>query len=349
MLTLAWPWVLLALPLPFILRAVLPEARGLREAGLEVPSLTGFAMLADRARTEVLSNWRFWIATVAWLLLVLAAARPERVGEELDVPVSGRNLMLAVDLSGSMDQKDFELGNRRVDRLTATKAVASDFIGRREGDRIGLILFGERAYLQVPLTLDRETVKVLLMEAFIGLAGEKTAIGDAITLAVKRIHDQESDAGEQVLVLLTDGANTAGEVDPLKAAELAAQVGLRVYTIGIGAEQLEVASIIGGRRSVNPSADLDEETLTGIAELTGGRYFRATDTATLQDIYRLVDELEPVEEPETGFRPVQSLYHWPLGGAFVLALLACLISLIRSLAIPGLARRGRHGAQTDAG
>jgi Ca-activated chloride channel family protein len=261
----------------------------------------------------------------------LAVARPERIGDELDVPVSGRNLMLAVDLSGSMDQKDFELGNRTVDRLTATKAVAADFISRREGDRIGLILFGERAYLQVPLTLDRETVKILLMEAFIGLAGEKTAIGDAITLAVKRIHDQQSEAGEQVLVVLTDGANTAGEIDPMKAAELAAQVGLRVYTIGIGAEQLEVASVMGGRRRVNPSADLDEETLTGIADLTGGRYFRATDTATLQDIYRLVDELEPVEQPEAGFRPVKSLYYWPLSGAFVLAGLLGLLSLAQSI------------------
>jgi Ca-activated chloride channel family protein len=288
-------------------------------------------MLTDRSKSEQLLNWRFWVAMIAWVLLVIAVARPERIGDELDVPVSGRNLMLAVDLSGSMDQKDFELGNRTVDRLTATKAVAADFISRREGDRIGLILFGERAYLQVPLTLDRETVKILLMEAFIGLAGEKTAIGDAITLAVKRIHDQETDAGEQVLVLLTDGANTAGEIDPMKAAELAAQVGLRVYTIGIGAEQLEVASIIGGRRRVNPSADLDEETLTGIANLTGGRYFRATDTATLQDIYRLVDELEPVEEPEAGFRPVKSLFYLPLSGAFALAALLGLLSLAQSL------------------
>ncbi len=331
MLTLAWPWMLLALPLPFLFRALLPEARQLQEAGLKVPSFSGFSMLSDRSRTETLLNWRFWVATIAWILLVVAAARPERIGDELEVPVSGRNLMLAVDLSGSMDQKDFELAGRRVDRLTATKAVASDFIGRREGDRIGLILFGERAYLQVPLTLDRDTVKILLMEAFIGLAGEKTAIGDAITLAVKRIHDQDEQPGEQVLVLLTDGANTAGEVDPMKAAELAAQVGLRIYTIGIGAEQLEVASIIGGRRRVNPSADLDEETLTGIAELTGGRYFRATDTSTLQDIYRLVDELEPVEEPEAGFRPVKSLYYLPLTGAFALAAFMALVSLLQTL------------------
>jgi Ca-activated chloride channel family protein len=207
--------------------------------------------------------------------------------------------------------------------------VASDFISRREGDRIGLILFGEQAYLQVPLTLDRETVKVLLMEAFIGLAGEKTAIGDAITLAVKRIHDQGEDGSEQVLVLLTDGANTAGVIEPLKAAQLAQQVGLRIYTIGIGAEQIEVASVLGGRRRVNPSADLDEATLTGIADMTGGRYFRAKDTAGLQDIYWLLDELEPVEEPEAGFRPVKSLYYWPLTGALALASLLCLISLLR--------------------
>jgi Ca-activated chloride channel homolog len=333
MYSLAWPWVLLVLPLPLLLRRFLPEAASLQEAGLRVPGFARFGMLSGRAAREQLLNWRAWIAAIAWLLLVIAAARPEFIGDELDVPVSGRNLMLAVDLSGSMDQKDFVLGDTRVDRLTATKAVASDFISRREGDRIGLILFGERAYLQVPLTLDRETVKTLLLEAFIGLAGEKTAIGDAITLAVKRIHDQSQDAGEQVLVLLTDGANTAGEVDPLKAAELAAQIGLKVYTIGIGAEQLEVSSLLGGRRQINPSADLDEATLTKIAAQTNGRYFRAVDTAGLQEIYRLLDDLEPVEEPEAGFRPVQSLFHVPLGGAFALAAVMVLVSLLRHLGV----------------
>jgi Ca-activated chloride channel family protein len=344
MYSLAWPWVLLALPLPLLMHRLLSEANDLQEAGLRVPSFTGFSMLRDRSQAEALLNWRFWVAAVAWVLLVVAAARPQHVGDELDMPVSGRNLMLAVDLSGSMDQKDFELGATRVDRLTATKAVASDFISRREGDRIGLILFGERAYLQVPLTLDRETVKILLMEAFIGLAGEKTAIGDAITLAVKRIYDQDEEEGDQVLVLLTDGANTAGEVQPLKAAELASQIGLRIYTIGIGAEQLEVNSIVGGRRRINPSADLDEATLTQIAELTGGRYFRAVDTAGLQDIYRLVDELEPVEEPEAGFRPVKTLFHLPLAGAFALVAFMCAVSLLRNFLVRRAAR-----VQTDAG
>ena len=333
MWSLAWPWALMAIVLPLIFRYLLPEAKGLSEAGLRVPSVESFSTLKDRSGTEQLGNWRFWLASVAWILLVLAAARPERIGDELDVPVAGRNLMLAVDLSGSMDQKDFELAGRRVDRLTATKAVASDFIERREGDRIGLILFGERAYLQVPLTLDRKTVNILLMEAFIGLAGEKTAIGDAITLAVRRVHEAKKDVGDQVLVLLTDGANTAGEVQPLKAAELAQQVGLRIYTIGIGAEQLEVASLIGGRRRINPSADLDEDTLTEIARLTGGRYFRATDTASLQDIYKLVDELEPVEEPESGFRPVKSYYFYPLGAAVGLVALMSLVSLLQRLAL----------------
>jgi len=338
MWSLAWPFALLVLPLPFIVRYLLPEATGMSEAGLRVPSIESFSTLRDRSGREQLLNWRFWLAALAWILLVLAAARPERIGEELDVPVAGRNLMLAVDLSGSMDQKDFELAGRRVDRLTATKAVASDFIDRRDGDRIGLILFGERAYLQVPLTLDRKTVNVLLMEAFIGLAGEKTAIGDAITLAVRRVYEQEKDEGDQVLVLLTDGANTAGEVQPLKAAELAQQVGLRIYTIGIGAEQLEVSSLVGGRRRINPSADLDEDTLTEIARLTGGRYFRATDTASLQDIYKLVDELEPVEEPESGFRPVKSYYFYPLGLAVGLVILMSLVSLLQRLVL----RRARE-------
>ena len=326
MWSLAWPWALVALPLPLIFRYLLPEAKGLSEAGLRVPNIESFATLKDRSGTEQLLNWRFWVAALAWMLLVLAAARPERIGEELDVPVAGRNLMLAVDLSGSMDQKDFELVGRRVDRLTATKAVASDFIERREGDRIGLILFGERAYLQVPLTLDRETVNILLMEAFIGLAGEKTAIGDAITLAVRRIHEQKKDEGEQVLVLLTDGANTAGEVQPLKAAQLAQQVGLRIYTIGIGAEQLEVSSLIGGRRRINPSADLDEGTLTQIAQLTGGRYFRAHNTKELHQIYKILDQLEPVEQDTQSFRPVMALYYWPLSIAFFIA---GLITLLR--------------------
>jgi Ca-activated chloride channel family protein len=344
MYSLAWPWMLLMLPLPLLVRKLIPAMTGSVDAGLKVPSLTGFDLLTDRSEVEQLLNWRFWVMVVAWVLLVLASARPERIGDELDVQVSGRNLMLAVDLSGSMDAKDFELGSRKVDRLTATKAVASDFISRREGDRIGLILFGEKAYLQVPLTLDRETVKVLLLEAFIGLAGEKTAIGDAITLAVKRIYEQGENANEQILILLTDGANTAGSVLPIRAAELAQQIGLRIYTIGIGADSMVVNSPLGGTRRTNPSSDLDEETLNEIARLTGGRYFRARDTAALQEIYRILDKMEPVEEPEAGFRPVKSMYHWPLGGAIALASFLALLNILAGMRVARLT-----GAKLNAG
>ena len=330
MWTLAWPWMLLGLPLPFLVRRFFPPSNEANESGLKVPNFALFSTLINRPSVEQYTNWRLWIGLIAWCFLVLASARPEHIGDEVEIPVSGRNLMLAVDLSGSMDAKDFELGGRRVDRLTATKAVASDFITRRKGDRIGLILFGEQAYLQVPLTLDRETVKTLLLEAFIGLAGEKTAIGDAITLAVKRIYDQQEEGAEQVLVLLTDGANTAGEIEPLKAAELAQNIGLRIYTIGIGADQMVVSSLTGGLRRVNPSADLDEATLNEIAQKTGGRYFRAKDTASLQEIYRLLDDIEPVPEPEAGFRPVQSFFFWPLGLSLIISICLALMTLLEN-------------------
>jgi Ca-activated chloride channel family protein len=225
-------------------------------------------------------------------------------------------MMLAVDLSFSMQEEDFELQGQWVDRLSATKAVAQEFIMRRKGDRIGLILFGENAYLQTPLTFDRETVRTLLLESQIGLAGRATAIGDAIGLALKRLRDQ--DDSNRVLILLTDGANTAGEIEPIQAAELAAQNGLTIYTIGIGADEMLVRSLFGTRR-VNPSADLDESTLRGIAQMTGGQYFRARDTGELEKIYQLLDALEPIEQDPETFRPVAALFQWPLGAALILA------------------------------
>ena len=242
--------------------------------------------------------------------------RPQWLGEPIEQAVSGRDLMLAVDLSGSMEEQDFMVEKKRVDRLTATKYVAGQFIQRRIGDRLGLILFGTQAYLQTPLTFDRATVTTLLNESAIGLAGESTAIGDAIGLAVKRLRKQQ--ANSRVLVLLTDGANTAGEVTPLKAAELAADNNLKIYTIGIGADEMIVRSFFGSRK-VNPSRDLDEKTLIAIAEKTGGRYFRARNTKELNQIYQLLDELEPVEKEKQYFRPKTELYHWPLAIAFILA------------------------------
>lgn len=322
MIAFEWPWTLLALPLPLLVRYFLPPAAA-QEAALRVPFLDDFSA-GERDQSLRGRNWLMWPAVLAWCLLVAAAMRPQWVGEVMDIPISGRDLMLAVDLSGSMQEEDFVLRGERVDRLTATKAVAGDFIERRVGDRIGLILFGERAYLQAPLTFDRETVETLLYEAEIGLAGKATAIGDAIGLAVKRL--RERDESNRVLVLLTDGANTTGMVEPREAAQLAASEGLKIYTIGVGADEMLVRDLFGMRK-VNPSAQLDEETLKAIAETTGGRYFRARNTRELEEIYQLLDELEPVAEEAKPFRPRKALYYWPLAGAL---LIAALLLLFRS-------------------
>ncbi len=315
MIHLEWPWLLAALPLPLLIRWLLPANRPVEQAALKVPFLDDFFAVQTRTVVQT-QRWPLWLGALAWLLLVIACSRPQWLGEPIEQAVSGRDLMLAVDLSGSMEEQDFFINQRAVDRLTAAKTVAADFINRRVGDRVGLILFGTQAYLQTPLTFDRKTVMTLLNEAVIGLAGDNTAIGDAIGLAVKRLKDQQTNS--RVLVLMTDGANTAGEVSPLKAAELAAANHLKIYTIGIGADEMIVRSFFGNRK-INPSVDLDEKTLTKIAESTGGHYYRARNTDELNNIYMRLDELEPVEKDKQYFRPRSELYFWPLSLALALA------------------------------
>lgn len=319
--TLAWPWLLALAPVPWLLRWWLPEAPTRGMQALRVPwyqSVIGGQ--ASGMRRPLMAI----VAGLVWLLLTGAAARPQWVGEVQTLPVTGRDLLLAVDISGSMDTQDMVWEGRAVNRLSVVKRVAGDFIERRRGDRVGLILFGSRAYLQTPLTFDTQTTATLLGEAEIGLAGRETAIGDAIGLAVKRL--REDAASDRVLVLLTDGANTSGEVQPLQAAGFAAREGLTVYTVGVGADEMMVQDFFGSR-VVNPSADLDEDTLRQIAEQTGGRYFRARDAAGLTQIYEILDELEPVESDVEEIRPVDELFHWPLGGAWLLALLAVAATL----------------------
>jgi Ca-activated chloride channel family protein len=322
MIQFEWPWLFAVVPLPLLLHWAIPAADAVQEAALRVPGLDNYAI--GSGSTPGASSRRRWLwlpAMLAWLLLVTAAARPEWVGDPIDLPVSGRDLMLAVDISGSMQIEDIVQGGKQVSRLAAVKKVAGDFIERRIGDRIGLILFGSQAYVQTPLTFDRKTVQSLLQDSAIGLAGEQTAIGDAIGLAVKRL--LENPEGSKVLVLLTDGASNAGEVQPIKAAELAAKQGLTIYTIGIGADEMIVNSFFGAQR-VNPSADLDEKTLSEIAKATGGKYFRARDGKQLEKIYALLDELQPVIQDKQTFRPQRALFYWPLGGAMLLASLMLL-------------------------
>ncbi|PNU19919.1 BatB protein [Geothermobacter hydrogeniphilus] len=327
MIHFAWPWALALLPLPWLVYRYAPPALAAEEAALWVPSLSLFGAVAQQGVRRP-GRLQILLAVLCWLLLVLAATRPQWLGDPIELPVSGRDLMLAVDLSGSMQTRDFTLGGETVDRLTALKAVAGEFIRRRVGDRVGLILFGDQPYVQTPLTFDRQTVLTLLNEAALGLAGDRTSIGDAIGLAVKRLTDGGGE--NQVLILLTDGANTAGQLAPLKAAELAAREHLKIYTIGIGADRMEVRRFIF-RQTVNPSADLDEKTLNAIAEKTGGRYFRARDTRQLQEIYAAIDELEPVVRDHDVFRPISELYVWPLGAAFLGGLLVLLLPLLPSL------------------
>ncbi len=334
------PWVIVALPLPWLLRRVLPPARGSVPA-LYFPSTAGVAGLGQQSRAPTVRRARMGLLWLLWLLLVLAAAGPRWLGAEVSLPASGRDLMLAVDISASMETADLELAGRPADRLSVVKSVAGEFLRRRDGDRVGLILFGSSAHLQAPLTFDRPTVSRLLEEAQIGFAGRNTAIGDALAIAVKRLRDRPE--GSRVLILMTDGANTAGEIPPREAADLAARSGLRIYTIGIGAESMELPGLLGGMfgsRRINPSADLDEDTLSYIATTSGGRYFRARDRQELESIYAELDRLEPVAQEADTRRPMSSLAHWPLGAAFLATVLIALGALRGHLS-PGN-RRGAN-------
>ncbi len=310
-----WPILFLALPLPWLLRALLPQARATNTGCLYAPFATQLTATSDHGHQRLL-QWRWWLLLLVWLLLVVTAARPQWLGEPIRVQESGRSLMLAIDASGSMATTDLDPAKKELSRLEVVKQLAGDFIGRRYGDRIGLILFGSNAYLQAPLTFDRSTVKALLEQTMVGVAGRETAIGNALGLAIKRLRNAPK--GKGVLILMTDGANTAGIVSPRRAAEFAASQGLRVYTIGVGAAVVSRSSLPSAPE-INPAADLDETLLRYIAEKTGGRYFRATDKEALRKIYRLLDKLEPVVGGSDIVRPVTELYPWPLGLALLLS------------------------------
>jgi len=330
MMSLVWPWMLALGVLPWLVRRWASPAPEQATAALRVPhfrDMNQFQSLRTVDNLQRSSSAWLWFSIVIWLLLVSAAARPQWVGEPVGLPTSGRDLMLAVDISGSMAIPDFSVNGQEVTRLDVVKRTAGEFIARRSGDRIGLIVFGSQAYVQTPLTFDRKTVSTMLHETEIGLAGKDTAIGDAIGLAVKRLKEQP--AGSRVLVLLTDGANTAGEVSPKQAGNLAKEQGLRIYTIGVGADRMEVDSLFG-TRTVNPSRDLDENTLRNLAQSTGGLYLRAKNTEALADVYAELDRLEPASTDIELFRPRSELFIWPLGLALCLSILIAIALLVQN-------------------
>jgi Ca-activated chloride channel family protein len=325
-LSFAWPAAALALPLPWLLRRLWPPAAG---PALRVPDLAAFtARLPSSAATGEgsavviapsltrMPRLSTVLAALAWLALVLAAMRPQLVDPAQLAPASGRELMIALDVSASMGTPDMRLNDRAVSRLEAARALAAEFVGRRDGDRIGLIVFGSQAYLHTPLTFDLVAVQEALAGVEVGLAGRETTLGDALALAARRL--AEYDESQRVLILLTDGAHNAGALSPEQALWLAQREDLRLFTVGIGARSLRVVAP-EGIREVDPSAGLDEDTLQMLAERSGGLYWRATDVASLAAFYRQIDGLEPVAA-ESGLRFARELYVWPLAIALLIAL-----------------------------
>lgn len=328
MLSIEHQWLIYLAPLPILLRWLLPKAQQELTA-LRVPSLAQWSL--DAAQVSGRPHRAFGqdlLLGLLWLALLAAAANPIWYGEPVSQQAEGRDILLAVDISGSMRLQDMSLKGRTANRLQASKAVISDFIEQRQGDRVGLILFGSQAYMHVPLTRDTRTLIQLLNEAQIGYAGRETAIGDAIGLGLKRLH--ELDHNERIMILLTDGSNSAGKLDPLKAAQLAADAKLKIYTIGVGSRQgLRAQFNVGG------GGGIDENALNSIATISGGQFFRAGNTDDLQRIYRYIDELEPTPEEATTIRPQKSLA-WPLIAiALAISVLLCLLQLLHQ-------RRPRH-------
>lgn len=321
MIDFIWPWAFWLLPLPFLIYKTVPKAKKY-DAALYVPFYQDVIAFESKPYSPVRTGFiNSLLLILTWCLLIAAVSRPQWVGDPIAMPASGRDLMLAVDISGSMEINDMVLDGKQVQRITLVKKVVNDFISRRTGDRVGLLLFGTEAYVHVPLTFDRKAVKSLFNEAQLGFAGEKTSIGDAIGLAVKHLKKRPDES--RILILLTDGRSNTGKIEPIQAAQLAAQTGVKVYTIGVGAEEMLVRGFFGSQR-INPSAELDEETLQKIADLTGGEYFRARNPEELEEIYQQIDKLEPVEQEDETFRPVKALFYLPLSGALLCSfLIAC--------------------------
>ena len=329
MITFAWPWLLLLMPVPLLIYWLPKKENTRASAALIMPQLVESSHVKEVSNVN--KKFPLMVLTLCWLLTVLALSQPQWLGDAVDIPTEGREMMIAVDLSGSMQIEDMSLNGNTVNRLDMLKVVLGNFIERRIGDRLGLILFGDDAYMQTPMTFDRKTVKQMLDESVLGLVGRKTAIGDAIALAVKRFDAKQK--SNKVLLLLTDGQNTAGKISPEQALELAVAKDITIYAIGIGADVMIQQSLFGSRR-VNPSSELDERTLTKLADQTGGQYFRARDSQGMSKSYQLLDQLEPIEQEQQQMRPLTALFYWPLG-------LALLISTLYLLAInfPNLSRK----------
>ncbi|MCM1323143.1 MAG: VWA domain-containing protein [Acetobacter sp.] len=309
--------------LPFITYFILPKAKGGHGDALRVPFIGDLKNIKNKAENlyipfvsgNILFSLKFLYLFLIWTLLTFAAARPQFVGEPYRVKTENRDIMLVIDISTSMLQPDFSSSNRRIDRLTAVKAVVGNFITKRTDDRLGLILFGTRAYLQSPLTFDKQAVQNILYNADAGMAGNSTSIGDALGLALKNLKD-ETNKENKVIILLSDGENNDGSLSMAQAISLAEKEKIKIYTIGVGSE----ANFFGSLFSLQNN-ELDEKSLKELAEKTQGNYFRATDLNSLANIYQKIDALEPQNNEGSVIQDKRDLFYIPLVGALILAML----------------------------
>ncbi len=314
MFELATPWILILLPFPLLIWFFVPRIHLQLPAALRVPFFNAMLGIVEQEKHSLTRQTRLTVMLLIWSLLLLALAGPRWVGEPRPLAREGHNIMLALDLSPSMAVNDMLWNNRHTTRLALVKHAARQFVQNRVNDKIGLIVFGERAYLQTPLTYDHHNVLQRLDDATAGLAGKSTSIGDAMGLAVKHLQNVP-DKG-RIIILLTDGANNSGVLAPLKAAELARDDAIKIYTIGLGSKG-DTQTFNGLFLSMNASAELDEQTLTEVAKMTGARYFRATDMKSLQAIYQAINQMETVSQEQATVRPQHDYYPWPLALAWL--------------------------------
>lgn len=328
MIEVVYPWAFILLLLPLIVW-YFKQPKDQITTVIRTPLFETWNNLTQSNAKLKTNHLNKLLMFILWACLVSSVARIQWIDEAIELPKSGRDLLLAIDISGSMQEEDLKLKGRPADRLSVVKSILSEFIKLREGDRIGLILFGENAYLQTPLTFDLNTVNYMLDETEIGLAGaQRTAIGDGIGLSVKRL--QERPEKKHVLILLTDGNNNSGVIEPIEAAKLAKHAGITIYTIGVGADEAYRKSFLFGSTKFNPSAGLDEKTLNQVAKITGGRYFRARNTQDLAKIYQILDQLEPIEDKPEVYRPVQELYYYPAAIGLALLFMPAIFNLFKS-------------------
>lgn len=314
-------WVFLLLPLPLLL--LLSKRKQHARLSIRFPGVS------SRLPTTMLSQQpsfpsflkRNLLGILIWCCVVTAAAQPRWVGEPVPLPQEAREILIALDLSGSMRQEDMVMNGQRVTRLYAAHHILANFIRRRQGDRVGLIIYADTAHMYVPMTADLNTVARLAEEAEIGLVGQSTALGDAIGLSIKYFMNRDSK--QRVILMLTDGMVNSGNLTAEQALLLAKNNDVRIHTIGIGSDEILVPGVFGERR-VNPSQELNENFLTEVSHVTGGEYFRARSVTEMERVYEIIDQLEPLISDDLYFRPQKSLVYWPLASAMLLIILHAL-------------------------